>query len=805
MPEALAFRSPPRRSRAGAGHGSSCDLLIGLAGHELVRAVLTEVGVDVDALPAIRDRLADEIESEPADWHLRLQQRGGRVGPEGELEQLLAIVRSADCHAYQALQLAGANTGQLRRLLIERVRERGRQRVSRRPEPAARPGKSASSSGSLRMSAIREGSSARPAPPSPRQSLRGGGHSSAASPSATAQPHARPQPVRAAGTRPTQAAQPARSHAASPAPSPEPRALPARARDEHKAEPEPDELRSLHPAKLPPMAGRQRELAMLADALLRRSPRAPLLVGEHGSGRTLLATHLATILDRPIFRLEAPRYADEGEPLADDLELIAEAGGVVIFDELDRVAAEAPPCFLPALARAWASGTPRILTVLSHETRARLETWMPGILETLDVVLLPPLDTAEVHQAVKLASPAILEQHGLSLDPRAHLSELTRIADRFLSGLAMPGRALDLLDLACARAVRSGHQVLDPELWIDIVCERTGLPRNRVEGRNEREILDLDVQLARQVVGHEHVLEALAALIRRNRAGFSSGRPIASVLLLGPSGVGKTEIAKALASALYERDDALLRLDMSEYAEAHAVARVVGAPPGYVGHEQGGALTDPMIQNPHRVVLLDEIEKSHRDVHQLLLQVFDEGRLTDGRGRTIDFRHAVVIMTSNLGAELMMHRPEHGEHGEQPEDETVLERARAHFPVELWNRIEAPLVLRPLHREQMLAICRRLITSSSARLAHERGIRYRVDDEVIEQLIERAGVDPALGARPLRHLLGREIESMVAEAILRGQVRAGDEIEVRRDEDGRLLCARAPRVAKGDAPGGAQN
>jgi ATP-dependent Clp protease ATP-binding subunit ClpC len=412
---------------------------------------------------------------------------------------------------------------------------------------------------------------------------------------------------------------------------------------------------------------------------------------------------------------------------------------------------------------------------------------MPGILDTLDVMLLQPLDAGDIHTAVRLASEAILEQHALTLADDAHVSELTRIADRFLTGLAMPGRALDLLDLACARTAREGKAEVGQDAWVDIACERTGLPRGRIVGNGDRDMLDLDARLSRFVVGHEHVIEVLAALVRRNRAGFSSGRPIASVLLLGPSGVGKTEIAKALAQALYERgDDALLRLDMSEYAESHAVARVVGAPPGYVGHEQGGALTDPMIRNPHRVILLDEIEKSHRDVHQLLLQVFDEGRLTDGRGRTVDFRHSVVIMTSNLGADLMLG-------GEPHDDEHVLAEARAHFPVELWNRIEAPLVLRPLTREQMLAICRRLITSSSARLTRDRGIRYRVDDRAIEQLIYRVGVDPALGARPLRHLLGREIESLIADQILRGRVRAGDEAVVVFSE-GRLSVQVGPSL-----------
>ncbi|WP_052558584.1 AAA family ATPase, partial [Enhygromyxa salina] len=570
------------------------------------------------------------------------------------------------------------------------------------------------------------------------------------------------------------------SSTAQPSPQVELEARPQTQPKPHARRGQPQELRSINVTTLPPMVGRVRELSMLADALLRKSVRPPILVGEHGSGRSLLAMHLATTLDRPLFRLEAPDYEDD-ESLADDLELIAEAKGVVVFDDLDRVASDAAPPMLPALARAWASGAPRVITVLSHEGRARLEAWMPGILDTLDVLLLPPLETAEVHAAVKLASDAILEQHEVTLAADAQLSELTRIADRFLTGLAMPGRALDLLDLACARSVREGKVEVSHDAWVEITCERTGLPPSRIVGTGERDLLDLDVRLARQVVGHEHVLEVLAALVRRNRAGFSSGRPIASVLLLGPSGVGKTEIAKALAAALYERgDEALLRLDMSEYAEAHAVARVVGAPPGYVGHEQGGALTDPMVRNPHRVILLDEIEKSHRDVHQLLLQVFDEGRLTDGRGRTVDFRHAVVIMTSNLGADAMIGR------GPQVDDEQVLAQARAHFPVELWNRIEAPLVLRPLTRPQMLAICRRLITSSSARLTHDRGIRYRVEDEAIEQLIDRAGVDPALGARPLRHLLGREIESLIAEQILRGRVRAGDEARVSLD-DGRLI------------------
>lgn len=809
MPDAPALRTASRRARASRGspHASSAEQLLELAEQPAVAQVLAAVGVRGEALAGLLPEVVEALEPEPADWHLRLAQRGGPVGPDGDLASLLAIVRSADCHAYRLLQAAGADMAALRKLLIEQVRERGSERASRvvgEPTPrrvvrmsTQRDDASTSSSTSVPSEGVGKPSSprrsaqvttTRPLPGSPRQSLRSEARgelepSVRASAEARSPARAKPKPETRTQLEPRTKLEPrAKSETRT---KPEPRAKPQAREVEPDATPSVEhELRSIDRRTLPPMAGRERELVMLADALLRRGPRPPLLVGEHGSGRTLLALHLARVLEAPVFRLEAPTYLDEDQ-LADDLEAIAKARGIVVLDDLDRITSDTPPALLPALARAWASGSPRILTVLGHEGRARLEAWMPGILDTLDVLLLRPLDAAEVHRAVELAAPAILAEHAaqaehpVTLQNPAHLTDLTRVADRFLTGLALPGRALDLLDLACARRVREGEHEIDRGAWIDIVCDRTGLPRTRVEGSSERDMLDLDVRLARQVVGHEHVLDTLAALVRRNRAGFSSGRPIASVLLLGPSGVGKTEIAKALGHALFERDDALLRLDMSEYAEAHAVARVVGAPPGYVGHEQGGALSDPMVRNPHRVVLLDEIEKSHRDVHQLLLQVFDEGRLTDGRGRTVDFRHSVIVMTSNLGAELM-------NEGEVPSDDEVLARARAHFPVELWNRIEAPLVLRPLTRAQMLAISRRLIAASSARLVHDRGIRYRVDDDVLEQLIDRAGIDPSLGARPLRHLLGREVESLLADAILRGRVRAGEEALVRLGEDRRL-------------------
>ena len=730
--------------------GCSCDLLLTLSTRDPVRSLLAAEGLSHASILSEQDTMHGELAPEPADWRVRLAQRGAK---SGDLEQLLAIVRSADSHAYQLLERAGVCCARLRRQVIERLRELG--------------------GSGLREGAVLRGTDLDRRPPrttrrvseterpvrTPRvpQTMRPGDV-----PHTTETP-----PVRESARSVRSEPRPGRLLRTRPQPTPEP---------ETRSEPSGETRRrlvSIATSELAPLHGRERDLPRLADALMRRSPRAPLLVGPHGSGRSLLAKHLAGILPHPVFHLDATRYDDEDE-LHEDLDAIAEAGGVAIFDDVDRVPAETAPPFLGALTQRWVCGRPRLLTIASPEGHARLASWAPGAMETLDVITIDPLTGPALVAAVKAAAPAVLQAHGLELASDAKLGELTRLADRYLAGLAMPARALDLLDLSCARTVRERHAQVRRSTWVDIVSERSGLPPERIELRGDQDVLDLEHKLARSVVGHEHVTRTVAQLIRRNRAGFGSCRPVASVLLLGPSGVGKTEIAKALCSTLFERPDALVRLDMSEYAESHAVARVVGAPPGYVGHEQGGALTDPLLHRPHCVVLLDEIEKAHRDVHQLLLQVFDEGRLTDGRGRTVDFRHAVIIMTSNLGADRIHLRDD----ADVMLEDEVLEAARKAFPVELWNRIEAPLVMQPLDRDAMTRICRRLARTSSDRLFRERGIRYALSDEACGRLVALAGRDPTLGARPLRHLLTREVEAPIADAILRGQLRAGTQVEV---------------------------
>jgi ATP-dependent Clp protease ATP-binding subunit ClpC len=829
-----SVRDATRRSPTGSAARGSCDLLLTLCTRDPVAQLLGEACIGPGQLLEAREDLEAVLGPEPADWRVRLADRGGS---DGDLDLLLAICRSADSHAYQLLEQLGVCCATLRRKVIERLRDegiasvRGAVSIVARPPPAtmSRTRRSAALARPATVRTVRTprqkgGPIASPDPrnagagrdkASPRRDAHRsdagtGSESEVASSPDAARPRRGIEPGAQGGPRrelvprkidPLVEATAMRGLAATSSelgaqdptrrrPTPDEDAVGSPAGNTRRAQAHAAGNRAAEGARAPamgpelrrrrvdrkrlaPLHGRERELGQIADAIGRRRIRVPLLVGPPGCGRTLLARHLASLFDDPVYHLEATAYDDE-QSLADDLAAIDRERGIIVFDDLDRVPSEAAPPFLGALSHAFTIGQPRILTIISPEGHGRLGNWLPGALESADAIRVDPLHGPPLEAAVRAAAPGVLADHGLSLASDAKLGELTRWAERHLTGLAMPARALDLLDLACARTARRGGTEVTRQVWLDIVGERSGLTPARIEARGDHEILDLEQRLARSVVGHAKVTSAVASLVRRNRAGFGGQRPVLTALLLGPSGVGKTELAKALAHALFDRDDALLRLDMSEYAESHAVARIIGAPPGYIGHEHGGALSDPLLRRPHCVVLLDEIEKAHRDVHQLLLQVFDDGRLTDGRGRTVDFRHAAIIMTSNLGAD----RIERGRDGPVMDDAEVLDVARAAFPVELWNRIEAPLVMQPLTPDDMARICRRLAAASSDRLFKERGIRYALSDDACTHLVRLAGGDPSLGARPLRHLLVREVESVIADAILRGQLRAGSQVSV---------------------------
>jgi len=319
------------------------------------------------------------------------------------------------------------------------------------------------------------------------------------------------------------------------------------------------------------------------------------------------------------------------------------------------------------------------------------------------------------------------------------------------------------------------HEVVEPDMIAAVVSRWTGIPVDKMlEGEREK-LLAMETEIARRVVGQEEAVKAVSTAVRRSRAGLQDpNRPLGSFMFLGPTGVGKTELSRALAEFLFDDEHAILRVDMSEYMEKHAVARLIGAPPGYVGYEEGGALTEAVRRRPYQVILFDEIEKAHPDVFNVLLQVLDDGRLTDGQGRTVDFRNALIIMTSNLGSEFLVNQAE-GEDSEAVEEQ-VMEVVRGHFRPEFLNRVDEIILFHRLRREHMSTIVD-IQMKRLQKLLADRKIALTLD-EGAKTWLGNKGYDPAYGARPLKRVIQKYVQDPMAEMILQGKVRDGATVEV---------------------------
>ncbi len=314
-----------------------------------------------------------------------------------------------------------------------------------------------------------------------------------------------------------------------------------------------------------------------------------------------------------------------------------------------------------------------------------------------------------------------------------------------------------------------------------VVSRWTGVPVDRMlEGEREK-LLRMEQQIGKRVIGQAEAVKAVSTAVRRARAGLQDPhRPIGSFMFLGPTGVGKTELTKALAEFLFDDEAALLRIDMSEYMEKHAVARLIGAPPGYVGYEEGGALTEAVRRRPYQVVLFDEIEKAHPDVFNVLLQVLDDGRLTDGQGHTVDFRNTLIVMTSNLGSQFLVEQPE-GEDTDAVKDQ-VMAVVRASFRPEFLNRVDEIILFHRLKRNEMSKIVD-IQFARLGKLLEDRKITIELDPSAREWLADK-GWDPAYGARPLKRVIQKAVQDPLAEQILAGQVKDGDRVVISAGKQG---------------------
>ncbi|EXJ14668.1 ATP-dependent chaperone ClpB [Imhoffiella purpurea] len=373
-----------------------------------------------------------------------------------------------------------------------------------------------------------------------------------------------------------------------------------------------------------------------------------------------------------------------------------------------------------------------------------------------------------------------LDRARVEMETARRAGDLTRMSE-----LAY-GRIPELeKQLASATVAEKGenrllrNKVTDEEI-AEIVSKWTGIPVSRMlEGEREK-LLRMEQEIERRVVGQNEAVRAVSDAIRRSRAGLSDpARPIGSFLFLGPTGVGKTELCKSLATFLFDTEEAMVRIDMSEFMEKHSVARLIGAPPGYVGYEEGGYLTEAIRRRPYSLILLDEVEKAHPDVFNVLLQVLDDGRLTDGQGRTVDFRNAVIVMTSNLGSDIIQQRAGEENYGEMKE--AVMEVVRHAFRPEFVNRLDEIVVFHPLQKDQIRAIARIQIDYLQKRLA-DRDMKLAVNDAALDHLGE-AGFDPVYGARPLKRAIRAQLENPLAQEILSGKFGPGDLIEVGFEKD----------------------
>jgi ATP-dependent Clp protease ATP-binding subunit ClpB len=373
-----------------------------------------------------------------------------------------------------------------------------------------------------------------------------------------------------------------------------------------------------------------------------------------------------------------------------------------------------------------------------------------------------------------------LERARLELETAHRANDLARMSE--LQYGRIPELEKQLAEAAGAEQQETTllrNNVTEEEV-AEIVSKWTGIPVSKMlEGEREK-LLQMESVVQERVVGQEEAVEAVANAIRRSRAGLSDPRrPIGSFLFLGPTGVGKTELTKALASFLFDTDDAMVRLDMSEFMEKHSVARLIGAPPGYVGYEEGGYLTEAVRRRPYSVILLDEVEKAHPDVFNVLLQVLDDGRLTDGQGRTVDFRNTVIVMTSNLGSQMIQEMA--GEENYDAMKLAVMDVVGQHFRPEFINRVDDVVVFHPLGREHIRRIVDIQLGYLHDRLA-ERDMRIHLSDAARDRLAD-AGFDPVYGARPLKRAIQQQVENPLAQEILQGKFKPGDVIEVGVDQD----------------------
>ena len=555
--------------------------------------------------------------------------------------------------------------------------------------------------------------------------------------------------------------------------------------------------------RIDPVVGRGNEIRRAIQILSRRSKNNPVLVGEPGVGKTAVAEGLALCVsrgqapaelrDKRIVSLDIPallagtKYrGDFEERVKSVLRDVKRAGDVILFiDELHTIigagsaegAIDAANILKPALGR----GEVQIIGATTPEEYRRHIEKDAALERRFQPVKVTEPGREQTMEMLQSLRPALEKHHRVSLDEEA-LTAAYELSVRYINDRFLPDKAIDLLDEAAAAVhVEGGRRPVTAADVAQVVSLWTEIPLSSLDESESQRLQSLEEQLKQRIIGQDEAVSAVARAIRRSRVGLKDPRrPVGSFLFLGPTGVGKTELCRALAATVYGDENAMIRLDMSEYMEKHSVSRLIGSPPGYVGYEDGGQLTEKVRRKPWSVVLFDKIEKAHEDVWSILLQIMDDGHLTDATGRRVDFSNTVIVMTSNIGAKTITeNRPALGFADSQRRDEEdmnqkVMAELRATFRPEFLNRVDETIVFHRLSDEHLCAITQTLLEQVKQRF-QALGITLMVPEDTACWLASQ-GRDDKFGARPLRRTVQHCIEDAAAEQLLEGKIGPGDRV-----------------------------